>query len=76
MSKDPRVTLVLILGGIGCIVASIAAVTYLYHHHAAEFAVKEDNMLPFALFVGAPSVAGFVVGAILLTIGIKRDRSP
>jgi hypothetical protein len=76
MSKDPRVTLVLILAGIGCIVASIAAVAYLYHQHAAEFAVKEDNMVPFALFVGMPSVAGFVVGAILLFIGIKRDKAP
>jgi hypothetical protein len=80
MSKDPSVTLVFILGGIGCIVASIAAVTFLYHQHAAEFAVNsnhpEEHMIPFMLFVGVPSLAGFVVGAVLLFIGIKRDRAP
>jgi hypothetical protein len=71
--------MVFILGGIGCIVASIAAVTFLYHQHAAEFAVNsnhpEEHMIPFVLFVGLPSLAGFAVGVILLAIGIKRDKS-
>jgi hypothetical protein len=79
MSKDPSVTLVFILGGIGCIVASIAAVTCLYHQHAAEFAIDsnrpEQHMIPFVLFVGLPSLAGFAVGVILLAIGIRRDRA-
>jgi hypothetical protein len=80
MSKDPRVTIVLILGGIACILASIAAVTYLYHLHASEFADTRGDLrpdlVPFVFFVGAPSVAGFAVGAVLLAIGIKRDKGP
>ncbi len=59
---------------------AVGVVTYLYHQHAAEFATENRTIpiavLPFALFVGVPSVATFVVGAILLCIGIKRDKSP
>jgi hypothetical protein len=80
MQKDPRVTMVLLLGGIACIVASIAAVTYLYHQHATEFAVNsnhpEEHFIPFVMFVGLPSLAGFVVGAVLLFIGVRRDKAP
>jgi hypothetical protein len=79
MQKDPKVTMVFILGGIACMVASIAAVTLLYHQHATEFAVNssrpEEHFIPFILFVGLPSLAGFVVGAVLLFIGVKRDKS-
>ena len=79
MSKDPSVTMVFILGGIGCVIASIAAVTYLYHQHAAEFSLNsnrpEEHFIPFILFVGIPSLAGFVVGLVLLFIGIKRDKA-
>jgi H+/Cl- antiporter ClcA len=79
MSKDPRVTFVLILAGIGCIIASIAAVTFLYHQHAAEFSQNsnrpEEHFIPFILFVGLPSLAGFIVGAVLLFIGIRRDKA-
>jgi hypothetical protein len=79
MSKDSSVTMVFILGGIVCILVSVAAVTYFYHQHAAEFVTSNDKLpitvLPFTLFVGVPSVAVFVVGAILLAMGIKRDKS-
>jgi H+/Cl- antiporter ClcA len=80
MSNDPRTTMVFILGGILCILTSIAAVAYLYHLHAAELADPKGDLradlVPFLLFVGMPSLAGFVVGAILLAIGIKKDKSP
>ncbi len=72
--------MVFLLGGIACIVASIAAVTYLYHQHATEFAVNsnhpEEHFIPFVMFVGLPSLAGFVVGAVLLFIGVRRDKAP
>jgi hypothetical protein len=77
MANNPNVTLVLIVGGMVFILASICGVAYLYHVHAETFAVPHegpglDNFGMFLVGVGVPAAVGVVVGAILLTIGIKR----
>jgi uncharacterized membrane protein YidH (DUF202 family) len=83
MENKAKVALVLILGGIACVLASLGAMTYLYHEHAAMLNTPSghDNPPGFIMFivaVGLPSFATFVVGAVMLSIGIKigiRDSS-
>jgi hypothetical protein len=77
MPNNPKVPLVLIVGGMVFILASICGVAYLYHVHAESFAVRHegpglDNFGMFLVGVGLPAVVGIVAGAILLTIGIKQ----
>jgi hypothetical protein len=77
MASNPKVTLVLIVGGIVFILASVCGVAYLYHLHADSFAVQHegpglDNFGMFLVGAGLPAAVGLVVGAILLTIGIKQ----
>ncbi len=77
MPNNPSVSLVLIVGGMVFILASICGVAYLYHVHADSFAIPHegpglDNFGMFLVGAGLPAVAGLVVGAILVTIGIKQ----
>jgi hypothetical protein len=78
MASNPKVTLALIVGGIVCILASIFAVAYLYHEHAATFTAPRqggafDNFDMFAISIGIPSAIGIATGIVLLAIGIKKD---
>ena len=78
MQNKPAAAIVLILGGIGCIFAAFGAVTYLYHQHSAQFAERADTE-HFAFFVGIPSLLVFVVGIVLVVVGIgtgSSDRTP
>ena len=84
MDSKSKVALVLILGGIACVLASLAAMTYLYHEHAALMNAPSghDNPPGFIMFivaVGLPSFATFVVGVVLLGVGIRmgiKDHHP
>lgn len=73
MTNHSYVALALVLGGIVCILASIAGVMYLYHEHAAQLTNRDDSLPAFAVFAMVPGVAGFVVGGVLVAIGIIRD---
>jgi hypothetical protein len=78
MQNKSAMATVLILGGIGCILAAFGAVTYLYHEHAAQFAERADVEY-FVFFVGIPSLLAFVVGIVLVVVGIgtgSGDRTP
>ena len=64
MSNSSHVALALVVGGLVCILASMGAVMYLYHQHAAQL-IPEDPRhpevnLPFFLFAGLPALAGFI----------------
>jgi hypothetical protein len=79
MANDSKVTLVLIVGGMIFILASIGAVAYLYHAHANSFLTPHegpglDNFAMFLVSVGLPAAVGIVNGGILLTIGIKQHN--
>jgi hypothetical protein len=77
MPNDSKVSLVLIVGGMIFILASLGAVAYLYHEHANSFIIPHDgpgldNFAMFLVSVGLPAAVGVVVGVILLAIGIKQ----
>lgn len=79
MQNDSKVTLVLIVGGMIFILASLGAVGYLYHEHANSFIIPHegpglDNFAMFLVGVGLPAAVGVVVGVVLLTIGIKQHN--
>ncbi len=79
MPNDSKVTLVLIVGGMIFILASIGAVAYLYHQHANSFIIPHDgpgldNFGMFLVAVGLPAAAGVFVGVVLLAIGIKQHN--
>jgi hypothetical protein len=76
MLNSSHVALALVVGGLVCILASMGAVMYLYHEHAAQL-IPEDPRhpevnLPFLLFVGIPALAVFTSGVVSLAIGIKK----
>ncbi len=76
MENKTPLALVLIVGGIACVLASLGAMTYLYHEHAATLNVPGDGHNPpgfimFIVAVGLPSFASFVIGVVLLLVGIK-----
>ena len=84
MDSKSKLAMVLVLGGIACVLASLGAMTYLYHEHAATMNTPSghDNPPGFIMFivaVGLPSFATFVVGVVLLGVGIRtgiKDHHP
>ncbi|HKD38153.1 MAG TPA: hypothetical protein VKB78_15170 [Pirellulales bacterium] len=79
MSNDSKVTLVLIVGGMIFILASIGAVAYLYHEHANSFIIPHeglglDNFGMFLVGAGLPAAVGVIVGVVLLAIGFKQHN--
>ncbi len=79
MEKSKLMFLVLAICGTACILVSLVAVTYLYHERATQLAEgdKDKTLVPFAFFVALPSLAGFVIGAILVATGVSiglKDR--
>jgi hypothetical protein len=79
MEKSKLMFLVLAICGTACMLAALVAITYLYHQHAPQFAEEEKKaIIPFVFFVGIPSAAGFVVGAVLVAAGVSiglKDRA-
>jgi hypothetical protein len=74
-NKPALIFLVLAIAGTACMLASLGAVTYLYHQHAAQLEARSYSEFPpagqFAVFVGLPALASFVVGALLVWSGIR-----
>jgi hypothetical protein len=70
MQSKSIIALVLVIGGICCILSSFGAMVYLYHEQAGKL-VEGSAVDSFLLLIGVPSTAVFVAGGILLAIGIK-----
>jgi hypothetical protein len=80
MADYSKVTLVLIVGGMVFILASLGAVAFLYHEHSTSFSIPHegpglDNFGMFLVGVGLPGTVGVVIGAICLALGIKRSMN-
>ena len=78
MEKSKLMFLVLAICGTACVLGSLFAITHLYHEHAAQLAEGEKNVLPFLFSVAIPSVAGIVIGAVMVLTGVSiglRDKS-
>jgi hypothetical protein len=73
--KAKLIFLVLTICGTLCILASLGSMVYLYPLNSAELysSVNHHGASPlvFAGFVGLPSLASFVAGAVMLKIGIQ-----
>jgi hypothetical protein len=79
MNKPKVTNLVLIVGGMIFILASLGAFMVLYEFHSFHkfFDVAHegpglDNFGMFMVGVGAPTAIGVVVGATCLTLGIRQ----
>jgi hypothetical protein len=80
MADHSKVTLVMIVGGMVFILASLGAVAFLYHEHSTYFNIPHegpglDNFGMFLVGVGLPAAVGVVIGAICLALGIKQNMN-
>ena len=74
MANKSLMFVVLTICGTVCILASLVAVTWLYHSHAALLEIHDPHGIPpevkFAVFVGLPSLVGFIIGFKLVKTGV------
>jgi hypothetical protein len=78
MQNKSPVALALIIGGIVCLLIAFCAVPYLYHEHASQL-IKSEDVDHFVQFVAIPSLLAFVVGGVLIGVGVmirRGDKSP
>jgi Na+/proline symporter len=79
MEKSKLMFLVLAVCGTACVLGSLWAINFHYHEQAVQFARGQpEDIIPFAIFVWLPSLAGFVIGVVLVKVGISiglRDKT-
>ena len=79
MEKSKLVFLVLAVCGTACVLGSLWAINFQYHEHAVQFARGQpEDLIPFVFFVGLPALAVFVIGVVLVKVGISiglRDKT-
>ena len=74
-NKLAQMFVVLAIAGTVCMLASLGAVTYLYHQHAPQLALQSYSEFPpaaqFGVFVALPALACFLGGAWMTWTGVK-----